>query len=74
MQTILALIFTYLVFITPTWAITRAVVIADTGLAILYDFTPLRLVLDRVETGALCATLALFLTNVAVTSYRSAAR
>jgi hypothetical protein len=65
-ESILALIFSYLVFVTRTWAITRAVVIADVGLALLYDFTPLRLHLGYVETGALTATFVLWLVNLLV--------
>jgi hypothetical protein len=65
-ETILALIFSYLVFVSRTWAITRAVVIADVVLALLYDFTPLRLHLGYVETGALCATLVLWVVNLVV--------
>jgi hypothetical protein len=65
-ESILALIFSYLVFVTRTWAITRAVVIADVGLALLYDFTPLRLHLGYVETAALSATFALWLVNLLV--------
>lgn len=66
MQTIFALIFTYLVFVTRTWAITRLVVLIDVGLALLYDFTPLRLRLGYVETAALGFTFVLWLTNIIV--------
>ncbi len=66
MQTILALIFTYLVFVTRTWAITRLVVICDVGLALLYDFTPLRLYLGIAETVALTGTFVLWLVNMIV--------
>jgi hypothetical protein len=65
-ESILALIFSYLVFVTRTWAITRAVVIADVVLALLYDFTPLRQHLGYVETAVLCATFVLWLVNLLV--------
>lgn len=66
MQTILALIFSYLVFVTRTWPITRAVVLLDFGLAIVYDFTPLRRYLGYVETAALAGTLGLWVVNIVV--------
>jgi hypothetical protein len=66
MQTIFALIFTYLVFVTRAWAITRLVVLIDVVLALLYDFTPLRLWLGYVETAALAFTFVLWLTNMIV--------
>ena len=64
METILALIFSYLVFVTRTWKITRAVVLADFVLAIVYDFTPLHRQLGYAETAALAFTLILWLVNV----------
>ncbi len=64
METILALIFSYLVFVTRTWQITRALVLADFVLSILYDFTPLRRNLGYVETAALSLTLLLWLVNI----------
>ena len=64
MQTILALIFSYLVFVTRAWGITRFVVVCDVVLALLYDFTPLRVRLGVVETVALCATFALWAVNM----------
>lgn len=64
METILALIFSYLVFITRTWTITRVVVLAAFGLSVVYDFTPLRRQLGYVETGALTLTFVLWLANV----------
>jgi hypothetical protein len=64
MQTILALIIAYLVFVTRTWAITRLVVLVDVGLALLYDLTPLRVRFGIVETIALAATLVLWLANL----------
>jgi hypothetical protein len=70
-QTIFALVFSYLVFVTRTWAITRAVVLADVVLALLYDFTPLRLHLGYVETGALCATFVLWVVNLLVDRRRT---
>jgi hypothetical protein len=63
-QTILALIFSYLVFVTRAWGITRFVVVCDVVLALLYDFTPLRVRLGVVETVALCATFALWAVNM----------
>ena len=66
MQTIFALIFAYLVFVTRTWAITRLVVLIDVGLALLFDFTPLRVRFGIVEPIALAATLALWITNLLV--------
>ena len=74
METILALIFSYLVFRTPTWAITRLAVLADLVLSIAYDFTPLRLHLGIVETAALALTLVLWLVNVIVDRERPAKR
>jgi hypothetical protein len=71
MQTILALIVAYLVFVTRTWAITRLVVLADVGLALLYDLTPLRVRFGIVETVALAATLVLWCTNLIVDRKRS---
>ncbi len=62
----LALIFSYLVFVTRTWALTRLVVLADFVLSIAYDFTPLRLHLGLVETVALSLTLLLWLVNLVV--------
>ena len=50
MQTILALIVAYLVFVTRTWAITRLVVLIDVGFALLAATLVLwsvNLVLDR---------------------------
>lgn len=64
MQTILALIVAYLVFVTRTWAITRLVVLVDVGLALLYDLTPLRVHFGIVETVALAATLVLWSANL----------
>ena len=64
METIFALIFSYLVFVTRTWQITRAVVLADFVLSIVYDFTPLRRQLGYVETAALAFTLVLWLVNI----------
>ncbi|GAC1573799.1 MAG: hypothetical protein NVS3B7_05390 [Candidatus Elarobacter sp.] len=64
METIFTLIFSYLVFVTRTWGLTRAVVVADFVLSILYDFTPLRRTLGYVETAALVLTLALWLINL----------
>jgi hypothetical protein len=66
MQTIFALIFAYLVFVTRTWQITRLVVLADVGLALLYDFTPLRVRFGIIETIALAATLVLWAVNLIV--------
>jgi hypothetical protein len=66
MQTILALIFAYLVFVTRTWPVTRLVVLVDVGLAMLYDFTPLRIRFGVVETIALAATLVLWIVNMLV--------
>jgi hypothetical protein len=81
-QTILALIFAYLVFVTRTWAITRFVILIDVGLAMLFDFTPLRVRFGIVEPIALALTLALWVVNLLVdrrppsdaTSYRSGGR
>ena len=64
METIFALIFSYLVFVTRTWAFTRGLVIAVFGLSVLYDFTPLRHYLGYVETAALACTLVLWLVNI----------
>ena len=66
MQTIFALIFAYLVFVTRTWPITRLIVLADVGLALLYDFTPLRVRFGIIETIALAATLVLWAVNLIV--------
>jgi hypothetical protein len=66
MQTILALIAAYLVFVTRTWAITRLVVLADVGLALLFDLTPLRIRFGIVETIALGATLLLWAANLLI--------
>ena len=66
MQTIFALIFAYLVFVTRTWAITRLVVLIDVGFALLFDFTPLRVRFGIVEPVALAATLALWVINLIV--------
>jgi len=65
-QTIFALIFAYLVFVTRTWPITRLIVLADVGLALLYDFTPLRVRFGIIETIALAATLVLWAVNLIV--------
>jgi hypothetical protein len=65
-QTLFALIFSYLVFVTRTWAITRFVVICDVVLALLYDFTPLRLRLGILETVVLCCTFVLWIVNLLV--------
>jgi hypothetical protein len=73
-ETILALIFSYLVFRTRTWAITRLAVLADFVLSVAYDFTPLRLHLGRVETVALSLTLVLWLVNVLADRERPAKR
>jgi hypothetical protein len=64
MQTILALIVAYLVFITRTWAITRLVVLIDVGFALLFDFTPLRVRFGIVEPVALAATFVLWAVNL----------
>lgn len=66
MQTILALIFAYLVFVTRTWAITRFVILIDVGLALLFDFTPLRVHYGIVEPIALALTLVLWIINLIV--------
>jgi len=65
-QIIFALIIAYLVFVTPTWAVTRLLVLVDVGLALLYELTPLRLHFGLVETAALCATLVLWAVNLLV--------
>ncbi len=72
METMLALIFSYLVFVTRTWAITRLAVLADFVLSIGYDFTPLRLHLGVVETVALSLTLVLWVINLIVDRERPA--
>ncbi len=72
METILALIFSYLVFVSRTWAITRLVVLIDFVLSIAYDFTPLRLHLGVVETAALALTLVLWVVNVVADRERPA--
>ena len=72
METILALIFSYLVFVTRTWALTRLAVLVDFVLSIAYDFTPLRLHLGLIETTALALTLVLWLVNVVVDRERPA--
>lgn len=74
METILALIFSYLVFVTRTWALTRLAVLADFVLSVAYDFTPLRLHLGLVETVALSLTLVLWLVNVVADRERPANR
>ncbi len=66
MQTIFALIFAYLVFVTRTWPITRMFVLADVGLALLYDFTPLRVRFGIVETIALALTFVLWAANLVI--------
>jgi hypothetical protein len=73
-ETILALIFSYLVFRTPTWALTRLAVLVDFVLSIAYDFTPLRLHLGVVETTALALTLVLWVVNIVVDRERPATR
>lgn len=73
MQTILALIFTYLVFVTRTWAITRFATLACAVLAVVYDFTPLRLHLGYVMTAALGVTFVLWLVNLIVDRDRAPA-
>ncbi len=70
MQIIFALIIAYLVFVTPTWAVTRLLVLVDVGLALLYELTPLRLHFGFVETAALCATLVLWAVNLLVERQR----
>lgn len=65
-QTIFALIFAYLVFVTRTWPVTRMLVLADVGLALLYDFTPLRVRFGIIETIALAATLVLWAANLII--------
>ena len=60
------MIFSYLVFVSRAWGITRFVVVCDVVLALLYDFTPLRLKLGTAETAALCATFVLWLVNMIV--------
>ena len=64
MQTILALIFCYLVFVTRTWAITRFVVLIDVFLAIVFDFTPLQVRFGLVYPVAIALTLALWVVNL----------
>jgi hypothetical protein len=64
MQTILALIVAYLVFVTRTWAITRLAVLIDVGCALLFDFTPLRVRFGIVEPIVLAATLLLWTANL----------
>ncbi len=71
METILALIFSYLVFVTRTWKITRALVLADFVLSIVYDFTPLRRYLGYAETTALACTLVLWLANIIIDRNRT---
>lgn len=66
MQTILALIFSYLVFVTRTWWQTRLLVLCDVVLALFYDFTPLRTRLGLVETAALALTLVLWAVNLVI--------
>jgi hypothetical protein len=73
-ETILALIFSYLVFVTRTWTVTRLAVLADFVLSIAYDFTPLRLHLGIVETAALSLTLVLWVVNVIADRERPAKR
>jgi len=73
-QTILAMIFSYLVFVTRTWGVTRFVVVCDVVLALLYDFTPLRLRLGVVETVALCGTFVLWIVNMLVDRRAAAPR
>jgi hypothetical protein len=70
-ETILALIFSYLVFVTRTWKITRALVLFDFVLSIVYDFTPLRRYLGYAETTALTLTLAVWLANIVVDRKRA---
>jgi hypothetical protein len=72
-QIIFALIFAYLVFVTPTWAVTRLLVLIDVGLALLYELTPLRLHFAFVETAALCITLVLWAVNLVAARRRGAA-
>jgi hypothetical protein len=66
MQTILALIVAYLVFVTRTWAITRLAVLVDVGLSLLFDLTPLRIRFGIVEVIALAATLLLWAANLLI--------
>ncbi len=72
METILALIFSYLVFVTRTWALTRLAVLVDFVLSVAYDFTPLRVHLGMVETVALSLTLLLWAVNLIVDRERPA--
>jgi hypothetical protein len=71
-ETVLCLIFSYLVFVTRTWAVTRLLVLADFVLSIGYDFTPLRVHLGIAETVALSLTLVLWLVNLIVDRERPA--
>jgi hypothetical protein len=73
MQILFALIIAYLVFVTPTWAVTRLLVLIDVGLAMLYELTPLRLHFGVVETAALSATLVLWAVNLIVARTRRSA-
>lgn len=66
MQTILALIFSYLVFVTRTWAVTRLAVLVCAVMAVIYDFTPLRRYLGYVETAVLASTFVLWAVNIIV--------
>ena len=66
MQTIPALIFSYLVFVTRTWAVTRLAVLICAVMAVIYDFTPLRRYLGYMETALLTTTFVLWLVNIIV--------
>jgi hypothetical protein len=66
METILAMIFAYLVFVTRTWGVTRLAVLLDVGVALLFDFTPLRVRFGIVETVALASTLILWVVNLII--------
>jgi hypothetical protein len=72
-QTILSMILAYLVFVTRTWGVTRLAVVIDVVLALLYDFTPLRLRYGGVETAALVLTFILWAVNLLVDRQRSVA-
>ncbi len=74
MQIIFAMIIAYLVFVSPTWAITRLVVLLDVGLAMLYELTPLRLHFGIIEPVALTGTLILWAVNLIVERRTSTSR
>jgi len=65
MEGFIALILAGAIFRTPgTWALTRAISIADVVVAIFYAYTPLRPQMNGVWLGMLLLTAAVWSVNV----------